>query len=233
MNLSNIIGSGFIAKSFRKKNNFFKKKNCILYAAGVSNSNNKDKLLFNKDFLRLKSIKNLSKTYKIIYISSCSVVDTSRNKSLYLKKKIENEKYIKKNFSKYLIIRLPEIIGKNKNKNTLINYFFYKIKKNHNFFLYKNAKRNFIGIKDIVNILVEIISNKIENKTINIASPKMTNVYKIIFIFEKIFQKKAKISFKNKHNRHYKIDIRYIKNLNSFKKINFIDNYLINNLKKY
>ena len=129
MNLSNIIGSGFIAKSFKKKNYFLRKKNCILYAAGVSNSRSKDKSLFDKDFLRIKNTKNLSKTYKIIYISSCSVVDPSRNKSLYLKKKIENEKYIKKNFKKYLIIRLPEIIGKNKNKNTLVNYFFNKIKK--------------------------------------------------------------------------------------------------------
>ena len=34
----------------------------------------------------------------------------------------------------------------------------------------------------------------------------------------KFTKKKTKISFKNKHNRHYKIDIRYIKNLNSFKK---------------
>ena len=54
MNLSNIIGSGFIAKSFKKKNNFFKKNKCILYAAGVSNSKNKDQKLFKKDFLRLK-----------------------------------------------------------------------------------------------------------------------------------------------------------------------------------
>jgi len=32
MNLSNIIGSGFIAKSFKKKNNFFKKNKYILEA---------------------------------------------------------------------------------------------------------------------------------------------------------------------------------------------------------
>ena len=41
MNLSNIVGSGFIAKSFKSKNRFFKKNKCLLYAAGVSNSNSK------------------------------------------------------------------------------------------------------------------------------------------------------------------------------------------------
>ena len=233
MNLSNIVGSGFIAKSFKRKNNFLKKNNCILYAAGVSNSNNMDQSLFDKDFFRLKNIKMLSRIRKIIYISSCSVTDPSRNKSLYLKKKIDNEKYIKKNFTKYLIIRLPEIIGKNKNKNTLVNFFYYSIKNNQEFILYKNAHRNFIDINNIIDILMEIILNRFDNKTINIASPKMTNVFYVVNILEKILKKKASISLKNKHNVNYKIDIKYIKNLISFKKINFDEKYLINKLRKY
>jgi len=233
MKLSNIVGSGFIAKNFKSKNNFFKKNNCILYAAGVSNSINADKSLFDKDFSRLKNFKKISKIKKIIYISSCSVTDPSRNKSLYLKKKIENEKFIKKNFNKYLIIRLPEIIGKNKNKNTLVNFFYYSIKNNQKFSLYKKAKRNFIDMKDIVNILIEIISKKVDNKTLNIASPKMTNVFNVVCILEKILKKKAIILLKNKHNNNYKINIKYIKNLNSFKKINFNEKYLINKLRKY
>ena len=49
MNLSNIIGSGFIA-SHLKKNNFFKKSKCILYAAELSNSKNKDQNFLKKIF---------------------------------------------------------------------------------------------------------------------------------------------------------------------------------------
>jgi hypothetical protein len=33
-----IIGSGFIASSFKKYTNFIKKNNIIIYAAGISNS---------------------------------------------------------------------------------------------------------------------------------------------------------------------------------------------------
>ena len=83
-------------------------------------------------------MKNLSEDFTIIYVSSCSVLDPSRKKSIYLKRKIKNENFVKKNFKKYLIIRIPEIIGKNKNKNTLVNFFYYKILNKKNFFLFKN-----------------------------------------------------------------------------------------------
>ena len=233
MKLSNIIGSGFIAKSFSHKNFFFKKKNCILYAAGVSNSKNKNKNSFKKDFNRLKLSKQIIGNNKIIYISSCSVLDKSRKNSLYLKKKIQNEIFIKKNFDKYLIVRLPEIIGKNKNKNTLVNYFYYNIKKNKKINLYKNAKRNFISIDDIVNILIELISKKKTNYVVNIASSKMTKVYRFLLILEKVLNKKAKIYLKSKQNKEFKISIKDIKNLKSIKKIKFDDNYLIKKLTTY
>ena len=114
-----------------------------------------------------------------------------------------------------------------------MNFFYYSIKNNQEFILYKNAHRNFIDINNIIDILMEIILNRVDNKTINIASPKMTNVFYVVNILEKILKKKASISLKNKHNVNYKIDIKYIKNLISFKKINFDEKYLINKLRKY
>ena len=233
MILSNIIGSGFIAKSFKKKNNFFKKKKCILYAAGVSNSNNRNSKLFLKDFSRLKKTEKLSKNFKIIYISSCSIIDPARKNSMYLKKKIKNEELIKKKFKNYLIIRLPEIIGKNKNKNTLVNFLYYKILNNKKFDLLKNEKINFIEINDIVNILIELIETKINKRTINIASDKMTNVTKIVKILENVFKKKAISVIKNKKFDNFRIDVKYIKNLKSYKKIKFNERYLINSIIKY
>ena len=233
MRLSNIVGSGFIAKSFAKKNFFFKKKKCILYAAGVSNSLNKEESLFSKDFKKIQSYENLSNSFKIIYISSCSVLDKTRNKSVYLKKKIKNENYIKKNFKNYLIVRLPEIIGKNKNKNTLVNFFYNKIKKNEKIILFKNAQRNFIFINDIINILCEVIEQNKSNEVINIASSKMTKVEKIVIIFQKILKKKAKISFKDQTNKDFNISIKKIKDLKSYKIIQFNNNYLKSKLETY
>ena len=233
MNLSNIIGSGFIAKSFKSYNDFFKKNKCILYAAGVSNSKSNNLTLFKKDFSRLKKIITVSNNLKLIYISSCSIKDPLRKNSIYLKTKIQNEIFIKKNIKNYLIIRLPEIIGKNKNKSTLVNYFYYKILNNKIFNLYTQTKRNFIHIDDIISILIEIVSKKISNKTINIASSKMTEVETIVKIFEELLNKRSKIIYKKKKFVNYNVDIKDIKKLKNFKKINFDQNYLKKNLKKY
>ena len=122
---------------------------------------------------------------------------------------------------------MPEIIGKNKNRNTLVNYFYYNIKNKKSFNLFKNTKRNFIEINDIVNILMEIVSNKITNRTINIASNNMTDVKDVVKIFEKILNKKAFEIIKNDKFINYRIDVRYIKKLKSFKKLTFNENYLI------
>ena len=99
--------------------------------------------------------------------------------------------------------------------------------------LYKNAFRNFIYIGDVINILTEIIKKKNNNLIINIASSNMTNVYKIVNIFEKLLNKKANLNFRKYTNKKFKININKIKNLKSFKKINFNENYLNKYLATY
>ena len=53
MSSKTIIGSGFLATSFKKHENLFKKLNISVYAAGVSNSLCQNKDLFKKDKDRL------------------------------------------------------------------------------------------------------------------------------------------------------------------------------------
>ena len=49
-----IIGSGFIASSFKKYTNFIKKNNIIIYAAGISNSLEVQKKKLNLETSRFK-----------------------------------------------------------------------------------------------------------------------------------------------------------------------------------
>ena len=117
-------GSGFIGKSFIKYEEFFKKLGVCAYAAGVSNSLCEDKELFNKDKSRLADFsKTIGQDQTLLYFSTCSIKDPSRNKNFYVKHKLDIENFIKENCKKYLIVRLPEVIGKNTNTNTLANFF--------------------------------------------------------------------------------------------------------------
>ena len=173
MLFTTIIGSGFLASSFKKYENLFKELNICIYAAGVSNSLCQDSDLFEKDKNRLANFsKQIDKKNTILYFSTCSIDDPSRNNNEYIKNKLIIENFIKLNFEKYLIIRLPEVIGYTKNENTLIKFLFNKIKNKQTFNLWNKATRSVIDIEDVIKILIDLLSNKKPvNKIINIANP--------------------------------------------------------------
>ena len=123
----NIIGRGFLGNNFIKIHNVLKKKNYIIYAAGISNSKIKSRndLKREVNYFKSFSIENSSK--KIIYISTADINNNLTKKSKYVKNKIKIEKIIKKIFKHYVIVRLPQIIGKS--KTVLIIIFFLKKQK--------------------------------------------------------------------------------------------------------
>ena len=230
-----IIGTGFLAKNFSKYKEFFKELNICVYAAGVSNSLCKDKKLFEKDKKRLYDFSNeINKNKALLYFSTCTLNDPSRNQSLYIKNKLEIENFIKKSFAKYLIIRLPEVVGKSNNRNTLINFFFKRIREKEVFDLWANARRSVIDIDDVTKILIDLLSNKKHgNKTINIANPKKYSIDYIVSIIEDLTVLKAEYNLVNKGETNWEIDISQIVNSIKNCKIEFNKNYLKNVLKKY
>ena len=80
MSFTTIIGSGFLASNFKKHEGLFKKLNICVYAAGVSNSLCQDSGLFEKDKNRLANFsKQIDKKKTLLYFSTCSIDDPSRN----------------------------------------------------------------------------------------------------------------------------------------------------------
>ena len=138
------------------------------------------------------------------------------------------ENYIKKNFSNYLIFRLPEVIGSNKsNKNTLINFLYERIKYKKKLVVSKNLYRNLIDIKDFIAISKYLINKNYNRRIINIASPQMTSVIRIVEVISTILNKKIILIKKNiPNNENFRINVNFIKKI--FKKfsINFNNRYI-------
>ncbi len=218
-----IYGSGFLAKNLKKinvPNNFF------IYAAGVSNSNLRD----NKEFIRevklfRKILKKIHPKKKFVYISSLSVENTSLKNDPYVKNKIKIENILKKECKDYLIIRLPQIVGKNKNVNTLTNSIYNCFLNDKTFKLWKNSKRNLIDIDDINYILEKYFKNFEKNKKIiNIFNYKSVDVLRLLKVFSNLFDKKINIKIVKKNNRNI--------NLNKIQKDTLLPKFYYNNLKK-
>jgi len=232
-----IIGSGFIAKNFKKKKHLIKKYNLAIYASGVSNSQCKVKAFFLREKYMLLSCKKKIKSKVLVYFSTCSIYDQSRRNSLYVKHKSLMEQLIKNNFNKYLIVRFPELIGFNSNKKNLINFLYQKIINNFKFSLWNNAKRNIIDIDHAIKIFFYFI-NKIRkykkiNLEINIANSRFYRVQNIVKVIEKITLKKAIYSKIRTGDLYWSIKNTFNSRVFNDLNIRFDKNYLEKVLKKY
>ena len=203
-----IIGSGFIAKNFKKKIILIKKYRIAIYASGVSNSKSINKNNFLRERRKIISYKNKINSLIFIYISTCSIYDPSRKNTAYVKHKLNMENLVKKNFNKFVIVRFAEVFGFDNNKNNLINFFYQKIINNNKFILWVNSRRNIIDIDDAVKLCLNFIKKIKKYKKvkleINIANTMYVSVLSIVNIIEKLTLKKAiydKIAFGNLHWR--------------------------------
>ena len=229
-----IIGSGFIARNFGNYVKEVDELNVCLYAAGVSNSQIQSKDLLEKE---KKRIINFSKTFdekkKLVYFSTCSIDDPLRNKSLYRRNKIDIEDIIKKEFKKFLIIRLPEVVGKSDNNFTLTNFLYNKIKKKEKFEVWSKAKRNLIDIDDAVTLTINYLKNEKMKNIINVANPISFSILEIVKEFEILSKVKANYSLVDKDDISWSIDVSPIAQEIKYCKIVFNKNYLSALLKKY
>ena len=228
--MSSIIGLGFLGKAFFKKKKFIN-NNLVLFTAGVSNSSSINKKEYSREINKINNLK-LNQKQILVYFSTCGIFDPSRKKKTYFKHKILVEKIIKNKFRNYLIIRLPEVIGKNKNKKTLINFIYSKLISNKKFRIFKNTKRNLLDIDDIINISLQIFKKKLKNQSINIANPDFISPIDIVKIFENIIKKKANYSFVIKRKKFWNINISKIKIIIPNYEKKFNKNYISNSIRK-
>ena len=182
-----LIGKGLLANAFK---HYSEHSNVILFASGVSNSREIEVAEYEREFELLKSFSSYKS--KLIYFSTCSVIDESLKDSAYIQHKLKIEKYISKNFSSYIIFRLPIVVGSTSNPHTLTNFLFNTIKTEQNFLLFTNAHRYLIDVDDLSFLLSGIIdSGEYDNKILNICFNNKVSILEIVSIFEKIIEKKA------------------------------------------
>jgi nucleoside-diphosphate-sugar epimerase len=222
-----IIGKGLIGGKF----DIYKDDDAILiFASGVSNSNEISSVEFKREESLLIDSLNKFKNKKLIYFSTCSMNDTYSEIKPYTNHKLNMEDIIKKYSKNYIICRLPQVIGKN-NKYQLMGYLHSTIKKNEKFNLY-NIERNIIDVDDVKLVVMYIIKHSIfTNKIINIANPINTKVIDLVKKIENIYNYKAKYNV-IQMDGELKIDISDIKPI--IDELNlFEEKYIENKIRKY
>lgn len=224
-----IVGNGMIANSFDPyKNN----SRILIFASGVSNSNNTSSDNFYREKLLLENTINSNPEKVLVYFSTCSVYDNSLNKSSYTIHKKTMEKIVKKKCNQFYIFRLPQVVG-NTNSPTLVKFLFESILNNKQIDINKNSTRNLINVNDVFLIADYLIKNNIYiNQVTNIATPFNVSVVGIVQIIEKITGLSMDYNIVN-FGHSFDINIDKIQRLNIGLTDIFSCNYLHSTLKSY
>jgi len=132
-----VIGKGMIAKAF---SNYMDKKDVAIFASGVSNSLERNEREFQREKDLLCKVINDSHDKLLVYFSTCSVYDSSVNKTPYVRHKLKMESIIAENVEQFNLFRLPQVVGKTSSQ-TLVKVFFDKIQSEERFELWKILRR--------------------------------------------------------------------------------------------
>ena len=208
-----VIGNGLLASNFIKSNLNY--DDAIIFCSGVSNSKETNDDNFNREKeLVLKTITQ-NRNLKFIYFSSI-LAGVSKNK--YYNHKVEIENIIKKESSNYIIFRVPQIIGKDGNKNNLFNFLKESILNDEEITIFENVKRALLDVDDLIDI-VNYCKDKINSEIINVSYIEKINVLELVTLMSDYLNKKPKTKKVDNQNidnwdiNNSKIIYEYINNL--------------------
>jgi len=197
-----IIGNGLLASAFSKSNLNFDR--FVVFASGVSNSKETDPVQFHREVNLLKSVISKIDDKILIYFSTCSISENIPKP--YTLHKLSIEEYIKKNVHKFLILRLPNIVGVTQNPYQLTNFIYKKIWDNSELIVYENVQRNLIDVDDIPIITKHIIECNIFNTHLDILFNNKISMIDLIKIFENVLNKTANIKYEISDTLNYVVD---------------------------
>lgn len=180
-----IIGNGLIANSLKKIDS----ENILLFASGVSNSLETRSSEFEREFTLLKKTLSDNKG-KLIYFSTLSIHDQSKQDSHYVLHKLKIEAYIKDHVEDYLILRIGNIVGNGGNPNTLFNFLKTQITNENKFVIHQKARRLLLDIDDIAKFLNTQCTH-LTNETLNFAYPYYYDLKEIVGAIQKKINKPA------------------------------------------
>lgn len=190
-----VIGSGLLATTFSE---FKSDKKVLIFASGVSNSNETDPVQFVREEGLLRETITHNPGYKFVYFSTTSVTDSSVKDRPYVTHKLAMEEFIQNNAANYLIFRVSNVVGPNGNVTNIMNFLVNAVKEAKPINIWAQAERNFIDKDDILFIVKQLLKKEVINKTVNIALKKSVLVSDVVMQVEKHLNTKAIVTLVSK-----------------------------------
>lgn len=227
--MSMVIGRGVIANRFV---DYELQAKHLIFAGSVNDSAIRVEEIQEEE-IAITNALSANPEITFVFFSSCSILDPNLGGTPYVQHKVRMEKLICASAKKFLIFRLPQVLGRCEVKSSLVNYLVDAIFNQRSFQLWQNAQRNLIDIDDVHEIIGEVLKRNVSlNKIINIASEQQTSIFELVREIEEFTKLPANYVLVNKGGG-YEIDVSEIKTILSDLKIDFGNGYIRNSLNRY
>lgn len=181
-----IVGSGLVARAFAPR--YTDDNSTVIFASGVSNSNEIDPAAFERERVMLtRYLANGSQ--HVIYFGSCNVVNAKEHSAYFMHKRAMETLVIES--GRGTVLRLPQVVGRTRNQNTLTNFLRDCILQEQQLTLWAHAQRNLIDIDDVAAIATRLLDVGTAPPVVAIASPWSLPMPRIVDLFEQVLNRRA------------------------------------------
>lgn len=186
-----LVGKGLIARAFA---DLAADPDIKIFASGVSNSLEERRAEFirERDLLHaeIKGFRGL-----LVYFGTASIHDPSETARPYVRHKLAMENLVEEDCQRFVIFRLPQVVGRNAKSNTIIEFFRHQILTGEPFNVWAKARRRLIDVDDVSTICrAQIARLETCNRAIDLVPPVSIGAQEIVAELEAILGRPAHYS---------------------------------------
>lgn len=182
-----IVGHGLLARAFEPR--YGDDPRVTIFASGVSNSRESDPAAFERE--RAMLVPLLHGGSRVVYFGSCgSATGGDAAETPYMRHKRQMEARVLD--AGGLVLRLPQVVGRTPNPNTLTNFLRDRILAGAPFTIWARAERNLIDVDDVAAIGAAVIDGAAGPAGVfSIASASSLPMTELVSIFERVLGRRA------------------------------------------
>lgn len=182
-----IVGEGLLARAFES---FRSDRNILVFASGVANSRETDPAAFAREASLLETWLG-DHPSRFVYFGSCGASNPHEADTPYLRHKREAAQRVLTH-PNGMVLMLPQVVAHTSNPNTLTNYLHNKIVRGDPFTVWRDAERNLIDIRHVVDIGSAIVRDAPAGAhAVAIAAARSTPMPELVKMFERVLQRHA------------------------------------------
>jgi nucleoside-diphosphate-sugar epimerase len=182
-----VIGNGLLARGFAR---FASAGDIVIFASGVSNSREVDTAAFAREEQLLADAIERYPLSRLVYFSTCSVLDADRGATPYVLHKRSLEERLR-SLPRSTVFRLPQVVGETRNPHTLTNYLAGRIRTGQSFDLWPDARRNLVDIDDVVKAAEHFMANDPPGTLRHLSNSVTVSVLDVVQALEGIIGRRA------------------------------------------